>query len=396
MKRFPFLILFACLLIPPLGYILSLDLIEGALERREKAVIEDLLIQDQEALMEGRYPVREEIRRNLSRYFEGDVKRRLGVRTEVLVKTRGQRILYPVPLEEEMAAGGEFGGLLGKEGGERLRYVELAAENYRLLNRGFEVQADLKVLHNSWLSNGVLLVWVLLSGGLLHAAIRRRTQAAEERRLDQENRIASLSGQLDRARSLVREVEEKEEDYRRRIGDLRRQRDNLSQDAEALFEELDRLEQGAARQRNLREETELEILELREEVRRLEGRLRKDRKKESEAERLRKRLSVLYKNLEFTDRAVEGMAALQPDVRLRAEEAVQLLNMDASKVAVKRKVFGKGGKGFVLEAGFAYAGRLYFHRNGGRVRVVTVGTKNTQTKDLAYLESYRSAAGDKP
>jgi predicted RNase H-like nuclease (RuvC/YqgF family) len=295
-----------------------------------------------------------------------------------------------------MAAGGAFGPVSGEGDRRRLRYVEVAAENYRLLNQGLEVLTDLEVRHTGWLANGVLLAWVLLSGGLLHAAIRRRTQAEERRRLDQEERIAALSGQLDRARSLVREVEEKEKDYRQRIDELRRQRDDLSQDAEALFEELDQLEQGAARQRNLREETENEILELREEVQRLEGRLRKDRKKQSDAERLRKRLGVLYKNLEFTDRAVEGMAALQPDVRLRAEEAVQLLNTDASKVAVKRKVFGKGGKGFVLEAGFAYSGRLYFHRNGGRVHVVAIGTKNTQTKDLAYLESYRSAAEAKP
>ncbi|MCF8060989.1 MAG: hypothetical protein K9M82_00595 [Deltaproteobacteria bacterium] len=397
MKRLPFGILFVCLLIPPVGYILSLDLIEGTLEKREKRVIQGLLIQNQQALLDGRYPVQEEIRRNLSRYFSRDGKRRLGVRTRVLVKTRDQRILYPVPVQEEMAGGGEFAAFPGEEVDKPLQYVDLAAESFRLLNQGFDVVVDLEVLHNGWLSNGVLLGWVLLSGGLLHAVIRRRTQAVERGRLEQENHIASLSAQLDRARSLVHEVEEKEEDYRRRIKSLERERDGLSQDAEGLLEEMDHLEQGAARQRDLREETELEILELREELERLRGRLQKNRKRESEAERLRKRLGVLYKNLEFTDRAVEGMATLPPEVRLKAEEAVQLLNTDSSRVSVKRKVFGKGGKSQVMESVFAYSGRLYFHRLNGRgVRVVAVGTKNTQTKDLAYLESYRNASRAKP
>lgn len=269
-------------------------------------------------------------------------------------------------------------------------YMELASESFRLLNEGFEVLVVLEVLHSGWLANGVLLGWVLLSGGLLHAVIRRRTRIEERSRLQQEERISSLSDQLDRARSLVHDVMDKEEEYRRRIEDLRKERDSLTQDTEGLLEEMERLEQGASRQSGLREEMEMEVLELREEVERLENRLRKGRKKENETDRLRKRLGALYKNLQFTDRAVEGMAALPAEVRLKAEESMQLLNTDPSRLQVKRNVFAKGGKSRVLEAEFAYSGRLYFHRrNGGGVQVVAVGTKNTQNKDLAYLESYR-------
>mgnify|MGYP006278331679 CR=1 FL=1 len=391
-KRFPFRILFVCLLIPPVGYLFTLSTVEDTLEKRETRVIEERLIQNQQALLDGRYSVREEIRRNLSRYFSRDLKTKMGVRTRVLVKSRDQQVLYPVPIEEEMAGGEAF--TASEEGGpERLHYVDLAAENFQLLNQGFEVGVDVEILHNGWLSNGVLLGWVLLSGALLHAVIRRRTQAVERDRIERERHIASLSEQLDRARSLAREVEEKEADYHRRIQALEHERDSLSQDAEGLLEEMDQLEQNANQQKDLREETELEILELREEVERLRSRTRKSRKKETETDRLRKRLNVLYKNLDFTDRAVEGMADLPPEARLKAEEVMQLLNTDPSQVAVKRNVFGKGGKSRVLESEFAYAGRLYFHRRNGRcARIVAVGTKNTQTKDLAYLETYTSTS----
>ena len=394
MKGFPFGVLFFCLLIPPLGYLFTLNLMESAFRQTEARKIQGMLIQDQAALLEGRYAVEEEIQRNLTRYFSRDVKRELGVRTRVLVTAHEQqRILYPLPVEQEMAPAGMFDTNREQDREAGLRYVELAAENYRLLNQGFDVRVGVEIRHNGWLSNGVLAAWVLLSAGILYAFIRRRDRAAEQVRQEREQRIETLSGQLDRAHGVLSEVEEKESEYEQRIEALRKERDNLSRDAESLFEEMEQLEQGAARQKDLREETELELLELREEIERLEHKLQKPKKKESEARRLRKRMGALYKNVDFTDRAIEGMVSLSADAQLRAEELIQSLNLDASRVEVRRKVFGKGGKSHILEVAFAYSGRLYFHKTDDHsVRVVAVGTKNSQTRDLAYLESYRSGS----
>jgi len=390
MRGFPFRVLFFCLLIPPLGYMVGLNLLERSLTQREGRVIREQLIQDQAALLEGRYSVEEEIQRNLSLYFRRDKKRKLGVRTRVLVMARkDRRILYPLPVEKEMASPGLFETIREKDGEARLRYVELAAENYRLLNQGFDVAVKVEVRRSGWLAYGVLLAWVLLAAGILYAFIRRRDRAAEQDRRERERRIDALSDQLDRARSFLREVDERESEYEQRIEALQKERDNLSRDAESLFEEMDQLERGAAQEKDLREETELEVLALREDIERLRQKLRKPRKKESEALRVRKRMSALYKNLEFTDRAIEGIVSLPVEVRLRAEELIQSLSLDASRVEVRRKVFGKGGKSHILEAAFAYSGRLYFHRTGEHsVRIVAVGTKNTQARDLACLESY--------
>ncbi len=392
MKGFPFRVLFFCLLIPPLGYLFTLDLMESVFRQTEARRIREHVIQDQAALLEGRYTVEEEIRRNLAEYFARDVKRRLGVRTRVLVRTRGgQRVLYPLPVEQEMAAAGMFEKNREEDQKARLRYVEIAAENYRLLNQGFDVAVAVEVRRSGWLASGVLLVWVLLAAGVLYTFIRRRDQVAEQDRREREQRIEALSGQLDRAHGVLREAEGKEAEYEQRIEALRKERDSLSRDTESLFDEMEQLERGAARQKALREETELEVLGLREEMERLRRKAQKPRKKESEEQRVRKRMNALYKNLEFTDRAIEGIVSLPAEAQLRVEELIQSLNLDASSVEVRRKVFGKGGKSNILEAAFAYSGRFYFHRTGDRsVRVVAVGTKNTQTRDLAYLESYRS------
>jgi hypothetical protein len=55
---------------------------------------------------------------------------------------------------------------------------------------------------------------------------------------------------------------------------------------------------------------------------------------------------------------------------------------------VKRKVFLGKAALTVLESEFAYRGRIYWRRGAnGKVEILAVGTKNTQPKDLAHLES---------
>ena len=72
------------------------------------------------------------------------------------------------------------------------------------------------------------------------------------------------------------------------------------------------------------------------------------------------------------------------------EETIHKLNEDESLVSVKRKVFGKGGKMNILEADFAYSGRIYFQTDAGsKIKIVAIGTKNTQEKDITYLEGIR-------
>ena len=114
------------------------------------------------------------------------------------------------------------------------------------------------------------------------------------------------------------------------------------------------------------------------------------KKKRKRTESTLKRFRVLYKNLLFTDRAVEGFLSLTDDFQLKAEEVIHRLNEDETQVSVRRKVFGKGGKMNMLEADFAYSGRVYFQKDSkGGIRVAAIGTKNTQDRDLAFLEAMR-------
>ena len=82
--------------------------------------------------------------------------------------------------------------------------------------------------------------------------------------------------------------------------------------------------------------------------------------------------------------------SLTEDVQIKAEEAIHQLNQDPAKVSVRRKVFGKGGKMPILEGEFSYSGRIYFQKTSSDgTKVLAIGTKNSQEKDLKYLESVK-------
>jgi hypothetical protein len=75
-------------------------------------------------------------------------------------------------------------------------------------------------------------------------------------------------------------------------------------------------------------------------------------------------------------------------MKIKGEEIIHKLNEDPSFVSVKRKVFGKKGRATVQEVIFSYKGRLYFRKKkDGQIEILTIGTKNTQAKDLEFLDN---------
>lgn len=153
------------------------------------------------------------------------------------------------------------------------------------------------------------------------------------------------------------------------------------------MEEIEKLEAGLDEQRRVREEREIDVLNLREEINNLRSRFERPEKKIKEMDAIQKRFRVLYKNLSFTERALDGFLSLSDEFQLKAEEIIHRLNDDDSKVPVKRKVFGKGGKMNFLELEFSYSGRIYYRKDSqSRIRIFVIGTKKTQEQDLAFLE----------
>jgi hypothetical protein len=366
---------------------LTLNGLEQYLGKRETERVQELMIRDQQALYEGRHTIKEEINRNISRHLNDEFEHKIGIRTEILVKTRDDRILYPSQTKLDTAALSQEARGFSETGLESLRYTEVASENYRVLSEGLVLDVNLQIGHNTWLANSILIVYIFLALAVLQAFIRRGIRQTEKEEGEQKRVIQRLSEQLNQAEEKLKEVETRESEYVERIAALRKDKDELTRDVDGLLEELESQEAGLKEQKRIREEMAGQVAQLKEEMDRLAQQSRKVKKTMDAA---RKRFGVLYRNLLFTDRALEGFLALTDEFQLKAEETIHKLNEDESAVTVKRKVFGKGGKMDFLEITFAYSGRLYYQKDSqARKVIVAIGTKNTQEKDLAYLENIK-------
>jgi hypothetical protein len=385
MKNFPYKILIICILLPPVCYILTLQTLETYFQRHETSMLKEILIRNNNALYEGRYTVKEEIYNNIGEYLSHRLKYRLGVRVNLLVKTGDDRILYPAQLIRETGEPRDEVHF-GQRETESLNYVEVAAANFRILNEGIIPSLEIEIRKDGPLANGILLSYVLLSFLFFHRIIKNRLKQARDREKSNESLVSHYSQQLLGARNQLEQIESKETEYIRKIHLLGEDKNNLSRDVDELIGEMEKLEAGLSAQRTMKEAMELETLRLNEELARLREKVRGPKKKKKPDITI-KRFKVLYKNLVFSDRAVEGFNSLIEEFQLKAEEVIHKLNEDEALVPVKRKVFGKGGKTSVLETDFSYSGRIYFQRNShSKTKIVSIGTKNTQEQDLAYID----------
>ncbi|MFC1534222.1 hypothetical protein ACFL7M_12745 [Thermodesulfobacteriota bacterium] len=391
MKHFPYRTLFLSIFLPPIFYLLTLMVLEDLFQRQQTTKFNKIIIKNHEALLEGRYIIKEEINRNIGEYFGKSLLHSFGINTQIIVKTSDDKILYPARFQTES------GGSLPDEDfttlpNSSLNYLEVAAQNYEILNKGLVLLIGVRIKHNGWLSNSILIFYVFISVIILHRIIKKRQIDIERYELEMEKLTRQLSEQLTKAESRLKQVVEKEGNYIRKIDELGKDKQALSKDIDGLFEEMEKMEEGLTAQRDLKEETESEVLGLKEELDHLKAHLGKSKKKKKKIIMISKRFRVLYKNLLFTDRALQGFMSLSDELQLKAEEIIHKLNEHSHDtadfpVSVKRKVFGKGGKKNILEVDFSYAGRLYFKKDSGRkTEIVSIGTKNTQDQDLAFME----------
>ncbi|MFW6011192.1 MAG: hypothetical protein ACOC8Q_01655 [Desulfosalsimonas sp.] len=348
-------------------------------ERYMKAV-NNVYLSDMNSILNGTVRLSDAINESISGYIKANQWINLGVKLDVTVATKKGTILYPPVFQED----------------ENLDLqqdtMETARENFRMLEDGLNIELESGIEPISLLSGGILLFYILLFGsGLygyyriaLYKTRREEMEKAEElQRLHElENEYAQRVDQLDTERRSLRE------EYTQLEKSLREQKREAESNEEDMFDEIEQLERKLSENLASQKRQQEEISRLKEEISELE-KLREnlDRQREKDAERLGKRFKTLYKNVDMYDKALHGIAELPEDMALKAEEVICQLNLDHSKVTIKRKVFHKKGKNTVFEVAFSYNGRLYFRKTPANyILVLAVGTKNTQGRDLAYLD----------
>ena len=381
MKFLSFKILILCILLPPILYIFSLQSIESHLNRRYAKEIGDIYTGDTRSLFDGSVRLKDAINNNIDRYLQSKAILSLGVKAKVAVATKQNTILYPAVFNDEE---GDI---------PPSAPIQIAADNYNLMNEGLVVNVDLILEHNTLLSNVILAFYVCISVLVLFLYYRAGIKKAWQEDTEKETEIARLlefeKNHTSKLKDLIKVKQKLISEIIKIKRKLVHERIRASKNEDDLIKEIVALEENINENIALQNEKQEEINALKEKIKLFEKERQKENKQKTNSfNRVRKRFKTLYKNISVNKRALTGFFDLTDDMKIKGEEIIHKLNEDPSFVVVKRKVFGKKGRATVQEVIFAYKGRLYFRKTkDGKIEILTIGTKNTQAKDLEFLDN---------
>jgi len=382
LKFLSFKIFILCILFPPILYILSIQSIESHLKRRYAKEIEDIYTGDTRPLFDGSVRLKDAVNKNIDSYLQSKAILSWGVKAEITVTTKQNTILYPAVFNDD-----EEDSVLPSTP------KQMAADNYNLMNEGLVVNVNLILEHNTLLSNAILTFYICLSLLILYSYYRTGRKKAKQEDTKKEteisrllelekNHTSNLQSLLKVKQKLISEIIS----IKRKLVD-EKIRASIYEDE--MIEEIVALEEKFAKNIALQKEKQEEIDALKEKTKFFEREKRKEGKQKTKVyNTVRKRFKTLYKNISVEKRALNGFLDLTDDMKIKGEEIIHKLNEDPNVVSVKRKVFGKKSRTTVQEVIFAYKGRLYFRKQkDNRIEILTIGTKNTQAKDLEFLDN---------
>lgn len=380
MRHFPFKTLILCVLLPPLVYVFSVQLLERRLERRYDEALAAVYLGDSGRLFDGSVRLQEAVRSNVDAFLADLKLMPWGVRVSVTVRTRDGGYLYPLVYDEPRT------GLNG------LDNLAVARENFRLLNEGLTRRVEVTIEHNTLLSNTILLACVMTALLILLVGYRRGMRMVQAEELARLAVIEDLATERHRSLAHLEQLESQRIALSQKMetmkAELELERRKVSATEDEMIDELAAMEDKIGQNLAQQDQQLQEINQLKEKIRQFEKEKEvQDRHLRKSAAAVAKRFGTIYKNITFHDRAIEGFTELTEEMKIKAEEVIHQLNDDPATVQIKRKVFGKKNRETVFEVIFAYKGRLYFRNiSGNRAEVLIVGTKLTQNRDLGFLD----------
>jgi hypothetical protein len=392
MKYLSFRTFLICILLPPAFYLLTLQGLEIFFHHKWSAELREAIVSDTRPMMEGKTRIEDDIAGIIGRHRDTSYGIKAGIQAEIFVMTRTNRLLYP---QSNFQKAGRFGPYIDhkkKNPASPEDMARIAENNQRTLQEGIQLVLNVSIPRNSWLSIGILTVYIMLFVFLPYRAYLLKTKEARELKISKQNAIEAANKKLTDAQEKLAEVSAREMKDQSEITQLKADLDLAGTKVRATeneaLAELEILDQDLQKNIKLKEELETEVRRLEKELRKIESSPITINKQQKEIIDTSKRFKTLYKNLEISSRAIDGFIDLETNLQLQSEELIHTINEDGSKVPVKRKVFTRKGAFPVFECEFGRNGRLYWSPGPGVKRQIRViGTKNTQSKDLAYLDT---------
>jgi hypothetical protein len=381
MKYISFKLLIICILLPPVLYVFSLQSLERHLKSRYTKEIEDVYAGDTRLLFHGSIQLKEAINNNIDRYLKTKALIPWGVKTSVTVTTKHNTILYPAVLEDEQVL------LLQPDP------LEVAADNYSIMNEGLLVNVDLKLAHNTIVSNAILAFYIFVVGFVLYFYYSKSINKARREEMEKNNEIARLLEMETKQTDSIKDLKQDSVHLTSEVNKLKNKLENekikTSLNEDEMIKEIVSLDDKININLKHQKEKQDEIDALKEKISLLEiGWHKKEKQKTKRIDSVQKRFKALYKNISVNKRAISGFIELNNDMKIKGEEIIHQLNEAPDLVPIKRKVFGEKTREKALEVIFAYRGRLYFRKSKeNKIEILAIGTKNTQAKELEFLSN---------
>lgn len=384
MRFFPIKVAVICLFVTPLLYIATLTLCEKQLQHYYTGRIQNILVGDTQAVLDGSIPLEEQIAKNLQSFLKSDnLIDLLRIDLDIEVTSRSGKIIYPLFVSIDAFSKG-----LESE----FNPQTIAKQNYALLNDGLAVNVKILLGLGSITSLLILCTYSIISllvffGFYKKASLKASIDREEKRKIIHELKDKEKSQQI-----YLEKLEHEKQDLFNDIETLnskyQRNKSKAKENEEDLFDEIISLENKLNTFIDLKQKKDTEIEELKSQIKKYERR-KGSKNKRVDYDFISKRFSALYKNIVMHRKALSGFLNLNDDQQIKAEEIIFMLDRSPDKVTIKRKVFvGKKHKGASLEVLFAYNGRLYFNKDENqKIQVWVIGTKNTQQKDMEFLHS---------
>ena len=380
MKFLSLRILILCILLPPVLYIFSVQSIERHLKSRYTNEIEDIYLKDTRPLFEGSIRLKDAINRNINRYLQSKALIALGVKVAITVTSKQNTILYPAVVDAKEAS------LLPNDP------MQIASNNYKLMNEGLKVNVDLGLEHNTLLTNAILGFYIFASILVLSFYYWTGVKKARQEEMEKNSELYRLKevelNHADNLKDLMKDKKTLISEIKKIKKQLKKENIKARKNEDEMIKEIVALEEKIHNKIYLLNERQEEIDALKEKIKLFEKEARKESKQKAKVyNSVRKRFKTLYKNISIEKKAIIGFLDLTEDMKIKSEEIIHKLNENPKIVPIKRKVFSKKSRATVQEVIFAYNGRLYFRASkNSRIEILTIGTKNTQTRDLEYLD----------
>ena len=380
MKFLSLRILILCILLPPILYIFSVQSIERHLKGRYANEIEDFYLEDTRPLFEGSLRLKDAINSNINRYLQSKALIALGVKVAITVTSKQNTILYPAVVDVKEAS------LLPNDA------MQIASDNYKLMNEGLVVNVDLVLEHNTLLTNIILGFFIFSSILVLSFYYWTGVKKAGQEEMEKNSELFRLKeievNHSDNLKALMKDKKNLISEIKKIKKQLKKDTVKARKNEDEMIKEIVALEDKINNKFNMLDERQEEIDALKEKIKLFEKEGRKESKQKTKIyNSVRKRFKALYKNISIDKKAIIGFLDLTEDMKIKSEEIIHKLNENPKIVPIKRKVFSKKGRATVQEVIFSYNGRLYFRATkNSRIEILTIGTKNTQIKDLEYLD----------